>query len=240
MNSERFLADQQTYFSGSYKGFCEFGGPCVYFHHECIRAGHEAFLSDRHIEMLYATLTAWGMHRMGDTEKTKTKLTEWRVFRDSLMANADALKSFQAATVQDLSESEYSEAVSNLQSCYRTLKVSVSEATIVANSKALFHVLPQLIPPIDRQHTVRFFTQPPDKWRDAKGKFRPVMLPSGLDGQFDLFHSVCMKVKRVIDRIDRGLLEREARDHGVTAPKAVDNAIVNYVRIVAARGAGLP
>ena len=52
MNSERLLANQQTYFSGSYKGFCEFGGPCVYFHHECIRAGHEAFLSERHIEML--------------------------------------------------------------------------------------------------------------------------------------------------------------------------------------------
>ena len=80
MNSDRFLAKQQAYFSGSYKCLCEFGGPCVYFHHECLRAGHEAFLSERHVEMLYATLTAWGMHRMGDAEKTKTKLTEWRVF----------------------------------------------------------------------------------------------------------------------------------------------------------------
>jgi hypothetical protein len=62
--------------------------------------------------------------------------------------------------------------VSNLHSCYRALKLSVSEATIVVNSKALFHVLPQLIPPIDRQYTVRFFTQPPDKWKDSKGKFR--------------------------------------------------------------------
>jgi hypothetical protein len=62
------------------------------------------------------------------------------------------------------------------------------------------------------------------------------MLPTGLDGQFDLFPSICMRVKRLIDRLDRGLLESEARDHGVTAPKAVDNAIVNYVRIVAAAG----
>lgn len=234
MNSEKFLADQQTYFSGSYKGFCDFGGPCVYFHRECIHAGHQAFLSDRHIEMLYATLTAWGMHRMGDTEKTKTKLTEWSVFRDSLLAGAEALKSFRGVTLVDLSEPEYSEAVSSLHSSYRALKLSVSEATIVANSKALFHLLPDLIPPIDRQYTVRFFSQAPEQWRDTKGKFKTVTLPTDLDGQFRLFHTICVKVKRLADRIDRGLLESERDQHDVSAPKAIDNAIVNYVRIVAA------
>jgi hypothetical protein len=183
--------------------------------------------------MLYATLTAWGMHRMGDTDKTKTKLTEWKVFRDSLVARADALKSFQGLNLLDLSEGEYSDVVSNLHSCYRALKLSVSGATVVVNSKALFHLLPDLIPPIDRQYTVRFFGQLPNKWRDRKGKFKPVMLPADLDGQFRLFHAICMKVKRLADRLDRGLFETELRDHEVTAPKAIDNAIVNYVRIVA-------
>jgi hypothetical protein len=238
MNSERFLADQRTYFSGSYKGFCDFGGPCVYFHRECIHAGHEAFLSERHIEMLYATLTAWGMHRMGDTEKAKTKLTEWRVFRDSLLARVDALKSFQGVTLVNLSESEYSEAISNLQSSYRVLKLSVSDATIVANSKALFHLLPDLIPPIDRQYTVRFFTQKPQQWRNRKGKFTTVTLPKDLDGQFRLFRTICLKVKRLADRIDPDLLQRERNQNDVSAPKAIDNAIVNYVRIVAATSSG--
>jgi hypothetical protein len=83
MNSERFLANQQIYFPARTKAFAS-SGDLVYFHHERIRAGHERSFPKRHIEMLYATLTAWGMLRMGDTEKTKTKLTEWRVFRDSL------------------------------------------------------------------------------------------------------------------------------------------------------------
>jgi hypothetical protein len=41
MNSEQFLAQQKTYFATSYKQFCAFGGPCVYFHRECLRAGKE-------------------------------------------------------------------------------------------------------------------------------------------------------------------------------------------------------
>lgn len=58
MNSGDFLAKQQIYFSSSYDQFCAFGGPCAHFHRECIKAGETDFLGDRHVEMLYATLTA--------------------------------------------------------------------------------------------------------------------------------------------------------------------------------------
>jgi hypothetical protein len=37
------------------------------------------------------------------------------------------------------------------------LRVSKAEARIVANSKLLHHVLPDLVPPMDRQYTYRFF-----------------------------------------------------------------------------------
>jgi hypothetical protein len=39
-----------------------------------------------------------------------------------------------------------------------TIRASTSETQIVAGSKTLYHVLPDLIPPIDRQYTFRFFT----------------------------------------------------------------------------------
>ena len=35
--------------------------------------------------------------------------------------------------------------------------MSVAAAQIVANSKALHHLLPALVPPIDREYTFRFF-----------------------------------------------------------------------------------
>lgn len=231
MNTESFLANHRAYFAGAYEQFCAFGGPCVYFHRECLRAGEANFLCSRHIEMLYATLTAWGMHRMGDTDTTKTKLTNWDQFSTSLSAIAEPLTAFRRVTLLNSSDREYAEAVSNLWPCYRALRLSVSDATIVVNSKALYHLLPNFIPPIDRQYTVRFFNQSPDKWRDGKGKFKAVMLPSGLEAQFRLFQSICVKVKSLAGRVDRTLFENELSEHGVTPPKAIDNAIVNYVRL---------
>jgi hypothetical protein len=232
MNSEKFLADPHTYFSGSYKQFCAFGGPCLYFHRECLRAGEQAFASERQIEMLYATLTAWGMHRMGDVDRTKTKLTAWDQFRKSLEQSAGMLRPFRGMKMTGMTEREYTDAVAGLREAYETLRLSESGATIVANAKALYHLLPDLIPPIDRQYTVRFFKQPSEKWLNAKRKFRPVMLPAGTDAQFRLFQEICLKVKRLADRVDGALFDREFGEHNVTAPKAIDNAIVNYVRIV--------
>jgi len=232
MNAERFLADQKHYFVGSYDQFAAFGGPCVYFHRECMRAGSQAFLSQRHIEMLYATLTAWGMHRMGNAKTTKTKLTDWERFQGSVMVSEAALRTFRACSMLGMSEPEYSDAVSNLRHCYQTLDLSVSDATIVVNSKALHHLFPEFVPPIDRQYTIRFFAQSPENWRNAKGEFRTIQLPSGIDAQFRLFHKTCLDIKRLAARIDPVLFENERRGHDVTAPKALDNAIVNYVRIV--------
>ena len=147
-------------------------------------------------------------------------------------ASAEDLKSFQGVQLLSSSEDDYAEAVSSLLPSYRRLRLSASGATTVVHSRALYLVLPDLIPPIDRQYTVRFFSQPPDRWRDCKGKFRPAMLPSGFDAQFRLFQSTCIKVKHLADRVDRALLEKERREHGVTPSKAIANAIANYVRIV--------
>lgn len=231
MNTATFLRDRQRYFDGAYEQFCAFGGPCVYFHRECLAAGEADFLSNRHIEMLYATLTAWGMHRMGDSDTAKTKLTEWDQFRDSLLSGRAALEPLRDADLLKLSEDDYSKAVSTLSPYYRALRLSVSGATIVVNSKALYHLLPHLIPPIDRQYTIRFFRHPPEKWRNAKGKFTTITLPAGVEAQFDLFRKTCVRVKVLADSVEPRLFVRELSAHGVTAPKAIDNAMVNFVRL---------
>lgn len=233
MNTARFLADPQRYFAGSYEEFVSFGGPCVYFHDECLRAGAEGFLSQRHIEMLYATLTAWGMHRMGDPKATKTKLTDWACFHGSIVTQGRALHPFRHHRMLEMSEAEYSDAVLALKPHYCAFELSVSDATVVVNSKALFHLFPEFIPPIDRQYTVRFFTQSPERWRDSKGKFRVVSLPAGRQPQFELFHKTCVDIKKLADQIEPAILDHERRQHGVAPPKALDNAIVNYVKIVA-------
>lgn len=238
MNSKRFIKEQRKWFACSYEQFAAFGGPCLYFHDECLRAGRKSFLSDRHVEMLYATLTAWGMHRMGDATTAKTKLTEWKIFRSSLVDYAKELRHFRQYHMSDMTESNFSRAVSDLWPYYKALKLSVSQATIVVNSKAFYHLFPEFIPPIDRQYIIRFFREPPTHWRDATKRFRQINLPPGIDAQFKLFHNTCMQIKQLLDNVDRRLIERQRREHGVSAPKAIDNAIVNYVRILSRKARG--
>ncbi len=232
MNTDAFLAQPKQYFLDSYDEFKKFGGPCVYFHHECIRAGQEEFLSKRHVEMLYATLTAWGLHRMGDAEKTKAKLMEWKEFHESFFSHRDTLRHFLGYKMLESPEMEYSRALLQLRETYDSLKLSRSNASVVVNSKALFHLFPEWIPPIDRRYTLRFFKCPPEEWLDKKGKFRQIKFSSEKGAQFEKFHVTCSSFKRLADQIQPQLFEEQRIQHGVTAPKALDNAIVNYVRII--------
>src|SRR4051812_33888533 len=101
------------------------------------------------------------MHRMGDADRTKTKLTAWDQFRTSIEKVAAVLEPFRCMTVTGMSEKDYAAAVASLLKVYEVLRLSESDATIVVNAKALYHLLPDLIPPIDRQYTVRFFRHTP-------------------------------------------------------------------------------
>jgi len=234
MNTEAFPTLPQQYFADSYEQFERFGGPCVYFHRECLNAGQKEFLSARHLEMLYATLTAWGCHRMGDSSRTKTKLTAWKIFHDSIRNQADELRQFLGCKMLELSEDEYANSVGRLRSCYKDLKVTEAGSTVVANSKTLHHLFPEFIPPIDRQYTIRFFHKHPDEWRNSKRKFRQIPLPVGDVAQFDLFHKTCVKIKQLADQVNHKcptLFHEQQHFHvHVWAPKAMDNAIVNFVR----------
>jgi hypothetical protein len=182
--------------------------------------------------LLYATLTAWGMHRMGDADVTKTKLTNWDEFSESIHSCGRAASALRNLHLLAMPADELSARIEALRPVYAGLRLTASGATVVVNSKALYHLLPNLIPPIDRQYTVRFLLQPPEKWKDANGKFRMVSLPSGIDAQFHLFHTTCVRLKQLADRVNPSLFDEEWREHHVTAPKALDNAIVNYVKTV--------
>jgi hypothetical protein len=144
------------------------------------------------------------------------------------------LRALQSLKLLGSSEREYADAVLALRPCYEALKLSKSDATVVVNAKAFYHLMPDFIPPIDRQYTIRFFRQRSEDWQ-AHGKFKVITLPAGIDAQFNLFHATCVAVKRLADRIDPAFFETELHENHVTPPKAVDNAIVNYIRIISAQ-----
>lgn len=192
-----------------------FTGPSLYFHFKTveIRAQHSsatAALNDSaFVESLYATLTAWGMHRMGPRG---AKLVEFDRLLQSLQSQASRIQELEAVSLATLEPEQEKEICSKLWGIMDSLKVSASRAKIVAASKALHHVLPALVPPIDRQYTLRFFYNNTMINAGGEKTFREI---------FPYLRQVAVKQREEIGKwLGRGM--------HTSSTKVIDNAIVGY------------
>ncbi|MFC9250414.1 hypothetical protein [Amycolatopsis thailandensis] len=138
-----------------------FAGPSRYFHDKAIelRRGYReasALLADvRFLEYVYAVLPSWGMHRMGPQ---KAKVAEFGEIVAALRQSEAEIVELWPFDITTLSEPDAMRAAELAWCVIERVRVSRSGTQIVAGSKFLHHLLPDLIPPIDRAHTFRFFT----------------------------------------------------------------------------------
>jgi hypothetical protein len=229
-NEDDLIKNIGHYYKRSLEVMKEFGGPSIYFHVQAIKAQETDFLSNLHIEMIYATLASWGMHKMGDPEFTKAKMVKFPDFKQSIIKYCNPLQQLSSLRMDSCSQEQYGKHIDDLEQIYYTLKVSISEATIVAHSKTLAHILPNLIPPIDRQYTIRFFTQENKNFFTESGKYRLVSLPKGLDAQFTAFKKYCCRMKMLFDRCDHQLFTIDRETFNTSYPKIMDNLIMAFVK----------
>lgn len=172
------LAEQFQHYLNLYdRSFLEgrtFGGPSLYFHFRCIArfAGwpvRRKLADECFAEYLYAILASWGMHRMGDTA---AKLRPFQEFRVNILAQADRLSELEQYTILTLSERDLDAVLDLLDDVLGELVVSMSGAQLVAATKVLHHIIPDLLPPMDRRYTLAFFGINP---------IRPVALLCAID-----------------------------------------------------------
>jgi hypothetical protein len=234
MKNEDDLIDKlNCYYDHSLEVLKEFGGPSIYFHIQSIREQETNFLSDRHVEMIYATLASWGMHRMGDPENTKAKMVEFCEFKQSIVNQRKRLQDFVSLRMESCTREQYAEYLDRIKDTYCALRVSISDATIVAHSKTLAHLLPNLISPIDRQYTIRFFTQDNKNFFTKSGKYRLVNLPIGIDAQFEDFKKWSCRIKALFDRCDyNNVFKIDKNTFNTSYPKIMDNLIMAFVKNV--------
>lgn len=235
-NAEALLGNAKRYYDLSVGVLQDFGGPSVYFHQEAITAQRVDFLGDRHLEMIYATLASWGMHRMGDPADTKAKMVEFDDFRSSILVCKTMLTDLKHEQIANVTPARYDAILQELGDVYRRLKVSISGSTLVAHSKTLAHILPNLIPPIDRQYTVRFFTQDKSEFftknKSGNWNYRSVQLEKGQEEHFTLFANICKEMKSLFDQIDKTLLHVNGCGFNTSHPKIIDNMIMTYVKSI--------
>lgn len=109
-----------------------------------------AIEDDRYLVSLYGTLQAWGIGRRA------SRLAAFDAFVDALREWSRAFERLDDLTIDAPSLASRSSGES-VWACIEGLPVVSNQARLVAVSKTLHHLLPDLVPPIDRMYTQQFF-----------------------------------------------------------------------------------
>lgn len=133
-----------------------FSGPQIDLHIRTLRARQQARVSNEAREqfswLIYCTLAAWGMHHQ------RAKMPRFSEFDASVSdVWTDALDLWDVEPPLDAA------AWRVLERIFRRLRASITDSTLVANSKTLCHLLPLAVAPIDRNYVLSFFDIP-DHW----------------------------------------------------------------------------
>ena len=193
--------DEDTPFAGSKK---------IRYHQATIArrrqfdSSTEALHDEQFVKSLYNTLKAWGIGLRG------SRLVPFPKFVDALIMAAPDIDQLSSICIDD-EDLDTEQVCSQLWDIFRTLGIVENLAKLVACSKALHHVLPHLVVPMDRRYTGRFFG-----WQ-------------GTDFQYDQARSLRIAIEsfalvgRAVD-----LDEHVGKGWHTSKTKVLDNAIVGY------------
>lgn len=194
-------------------------GPSLYFYEQTVqkvrRAANLEELRDDELfhSWAYATLTSWGMHRPG---RGGAKLTEFDDFTAALANILENVAPLQDLSILDLDRAEADTVADDLKDTIAAPGITASGAPLLANTKAAHFVLPDLVPPMDRVHTGRFFFGP------QTGTRMPGSVGARFKHMFGALHRLATRNAGYVREVTGSYM---CLGHA----KGVDNAIIGYV-----------
>ncbi len=126
-----------------------------------VGSAEAALDDDTFRESLYRTLQAWGIGSRASI------LKPFPGFVSALQARAAEIVSFDGLRI-DQPDLEVSRTAERLARLIQSLGIVENKNRVVAGSKALHHLLPELIVPIDREYTQPFFG-----WQNPRFQYFP-------------------------------------------------------------------
>jgi hypothetical protein len=163
----------------------------------------QAALDDQSFQRsLYKTLKAWGIGSRGSI------LKPFPAFVDALGARSAEIRELDGFTI-DQRELDIPRVGARLARLIQALEIVDNKARVVPGSKALHHILPDLVVPIDREYTQRFF-----KWPNARLQEHPEKCFAEAFGAF-------VKIARVTNPV-----QYVGKGWYSSRTKVIDNAIV--------------
>ena len=183
-------------------------GPDLYFYQKTIELRRKKLLkelfddvSDRYLELIYATLVSWDMNSRG------AKMKYFDDFKSAVLENKKSFMYLEPYSLDQISEAKFVDVKRICRALYDNLHVMRSRGRLVSNSKLMHFILPDLIMPMDRQNTLNFFF---GNTSETKKRFMTI-----------LEHSYT-----IAKNIDLGQFLDE--EWNLSKPKVIDNAIISY------------
>jgi hypothetical protein len=167
--------------------------------------------NDLWFQKLLPTLEAWGMDARGAT------LLNLSTVRSSFISLRPQLVEIQDYRLIDIPISRVFSIGRQIWNIVNKLEVGAQATRLVANSKALHHLFPDLIPPIDRKYTISFFYGRPEalQAKTQQDKF---------EDMWPAFHKIASNTAEISQKYIGQYMH-------TSIPKIIDNAIVGYVSI---------
>lgn len=161
---------------------------------------------------LYATLQAWGIGQRDSI------LVPIEAFCRDLSARKDDFAKFDDLLI-DNPTLPIHQTASDLWLLITSMQIVENKAKLVSGSKALHHLLPNLIVPIDRQYTRRFFGLVRPEFQGQYGSQRPIFM--------DIFTEFA-RIARAVPLVSS--LERPNCPWRTGRTKLIDNALIGFCR----------
>jgi hypothetical protein len=208
---KNILINAEKYHQSYYKAET-FRGPSLYFHQRALET-RQAPVSISHLEYVYATLASWGMHRMG---KGGSKMQSFLTFQRSTEILQDKIVEAQKFNFHEMNEVKWG----LLKEIFQKINVMASGTSLVGNSKVMHHMLPNIIPPIDREYTLWFLrgntTIKNDldyEWQLMKGIISEFFIPVACDTGFQ-------------SKAEKWMARKEEYPWDTSILKVVDNLVI--------------
>lgn len=198
-----------------------FGWPSVHFHLKALQAARVQDF-ERFAEYAYAMLVAWGMHRMGPKDKG-AKMCRFEDFQASLCDIWPLALRLQSKRPTNL-QKEHWDAMKKI---FCGIRCMASGTSLVGNSKVMAHLLPNLIPPVDRQYTLKFL------FRHGSIKNAIELEWTTLQQILTEFFYPIVSSQRFQDKAKEWLADSRWALWDTSELKIVDNLVVGFARLPA-------
>lgn len=220
-------------------------GPSLNFHCmtiSCLRQKQQApnfsYVSlprdQRFLVLLYGTLATWGLHRMG----AKRRMVRFNKFQEQVRLIAELLDSIKGITLSNYTLDEIENEKEKILALFEKPRITERIGNtqqennrtplLVANSKLLHHLHPNLLPPIDRQYIVRYFY--------CKNiNVDQVSVPESIDRQIEWFWEILIEYKKFYDPhqgIVDSFLSQNISGMETSITKIIDNIVVGYTAVM--------